>query len=237
MDAHMHFDLYEDRKELLDFIENQQSYTIAMTNLPAIYKSYLNKYDNYKYVKIAMGYHPELVLQYPNQLRMFMELIDTTRYIGEVGLDGYKDFDDQIKQYEIFQKIINICNGKNKILSVHSRNAIKQTLELLNHYDGTIILHWYSGPIKYIKAALDLNCYFSINQNMILSKSGRNIINHIPIDKLVLESDAPFTNGLSKCYSLEFNNIIYSYLSELYHINITKVMERIRKNFITLLRA
>ena len=42
MDAHMHFDLYKDKIEVLHYIEAVKSYTIAMTNLPDIY----NRYEN-----------------------------------------------------------------------------------------------------------------------------------------------------------------------------------------------
>ena len=36
MDAHMHFDLYDDRSEILRYVKQKASYTIAMTNLPQV---------------------------------------------------------------------------------------------------------------------------------------------------------------------------------------------------------
>lgn len=86
MDAHMHFDLYENRKEVVDYIIEQKSYTIAVTNLPDIYKRYIDRYSN-PYLRIALGFHPELCVQYKKQLSMFKELSDSTRFIGEIGLD------------------------------------------------------------------------------------------------------------------------------------------------------
>ena len=61
MDAHMHFDLYKDKIEVLHYIEAVKSYTIAMTNLPDIYNRYEKLVGRYKYTQIAIGYHPELV--------------------------------------------------------------------------------------------------------------------------------------------------------------------------------
>ena len=43
MDAHMHFDLYKNRQDVLDYIEENKSYTIAVTNLPDLYRRYYTK--------------------------------------------------------------------------------------------------------------------------------------------------------------------------------------------------
>ena len=61
MDAHMHFDLYENRDEVLEYIESKKSYTIAVTNLPDLFQKYNKKYRDKKFVQIALGFHPELV--------------------------------------------------------------------------------------------------------------------------------------------------------------------------------
>lgn len=102
MDAHMHFDLYKNRDEVLTYIETHHSYTIAVTNLPELYERYYQKYENYKYIKIALGFHPELAYQYRNQLPLFLKYADTIRYIGEVGLDfTVNDKENQNVQQEI----------------------------------------------------------------------------------------------------------------------------------------
>ena len=87
MDAHMHFDLYENRDEVLEYIESKKSYTIAVTNLPELFQKYNRIYTNKKFVKIALGFHPELVEEYMNQQVLFRQLVDETRFIGEIGLD------------------------------------------------------------------------------------------------------------------------------------------------------
>ena len=44
MDAHMHFDLYKKREVGLSYIEENHSYTIAVTNLPELYERYYRRY-------------------------------------------------------------------------------------------------------------------------------------------------------------------------------------------------
>lgn len=237
MDAHMHFDLYDDRNEILRYVEQKKSYTIAVTNLPQLYEKYKYQYTANKYFQLALGFHPELVYQYNNQLKLFEKLVHETRFIGEIGLDyTNKSKEDINMQTEVFEKILNWCYGKNKILSVHSRSATKRVIEMIDEFDGTIILHWFSGEIKDLSRAIDQGCYFSINHQMLQSKKGKNIINSIPVTKLLIESDAPYTKGLSDKYSVDFNETIYQYIGGIYNQDIEIVKKRVKANFAEVLK-
>ena len=237
MDAHMHFDLYDDRNEILRYIEKKESYTIAMTNLPLLFQKYKLQYAENKYFQLALGFHPELVYQYSNQTMLFKELINETRFIGEIGLDYMKKSKEDIKvQTETFGKILEWCSGKNKILSIHSRHATAKVVEMINDFEGTVILHWYSSGITDLRRAIAQGCYFSINHQMLQSTNGRTIVRNIPVDRLLLESDAPFTKGLNKKYTIDFNDVIYKHIGELYHQEIGVVKKRIKANFVEVLK-
>ena len=230
MDAHMHFDLYKNREDILSYIEKHRSYTIAVTNLPELYERYYHKYGNFKYIKIALGFHPELVYKYSKQLPLFLKYIDTTRYIGEIGLDfTVRDKDNRKKQKEIFLEIINACQGK--IISVHSRRSESECLDVLRGFSGKVILHWYSGSICLLKEAVDMGCYFSVNQQMLLSQNGRGIVDNIPLDRILVESDAPFSKGLENEYSLFFYEKIQNYLSETRNLSQREISQIVKSNF------
>ncbi|MDD3338138.1 MAG: TatD family hydrolase [Lachnospiraceae bacterium] len=233
MDAHMHFDLYKKREEVLSYIESHHSYTIAVTNLPELYERYYRQYADYKYIKIALGFHPELAFQYENQLPIFLKYLDTTRYIGEIGLDfSVKDKENQRIQIKIFSEIVQACKKTgNKILSVHSRRAESDCISILGGYTGKIILHWYSGSISVLRDAINIGCYFSINHQMLLSKNGKSIVNAIPLERILIESDAPFTKELEKDYSVSFNNEIIGYLSETRNYTEEYIKKIIKNNF------
>ncbi len=237
MDAHMHFDLYDDRNEILRCVEQKKSYTIAVTNLPQLFEKYKHQYVENKYFQLALGFHPELVHQYSNQQMLFKELINETRFIGEIGLDFAKKSKEDVKsQTEMFEKILEWCSGKNKILSIHSRSAAKKVVDMLNGFKGTVILHWYSGSVTDLRRAIEQGCYFSINHQMLQSKNGRNIVGNIPVDRILLESDAPFTKGLNEKYTIAFNDEIYKYIGELYHQEIAVVKKRVKANFAEVLK-
>lgn len=233
MDSHMHFDLYKNRQDVLNYIEENKSYTIAVTNLPDLYKKYFEEKWNYKYVKLALGFHPELVSQYGGQIEIFKEYFSTTRFIGEVGLDySLKSFESQKKQRVIFKQIIDLCKkDRNKIKSVHTRKAESDCLDILDGFTGKVILHWYSGNLENLKTGINRGYFFSINQQMIMNQKGRNIIDMIPINQIVIESDAPFTAGLNLSYSLSFIDDIVTYLSKSKKMSEELLYVQIKENF------
>lgn len=240
LDTHMHFDLIDVKKDvLLEQLERENIYTIAVTNLPELYQKYQNQinWDKYKYCRLALGFHPELVVQHTNQIDSFIKMLPNAQFIGEVGLDfSSNDLMQKNFQIEIFHQIISECSKyKNKILSIHSRKAAKETLEAMKSFEGKAIFHWYSGPIKELEEIIERGYFLSINHQMIKSENGRRIINLIPAEKLLIESDAPFTYGFDKKYSVFFVEKVYKYLSDTRHIDIVHLSEMIKSNFKNLL--
>ena len=59
------------------------------------------------------------------------------------------------------------------------------------------ILHWYSGSLKQLERALEMGCYFSINEQMLMSANGLKVIRRIPVERMVLESDALFVGSIN----------------------------------------
>jgi TatD DNase family protein len=194
-DTHFHLDLFENPKEIFDQIEKEKIYTIAVTNVPAVFDHTYSLVKESKYVRAGLGLHPELAFQQKHQLGLFLDLLDRTRYIGEIGLDNYnKTSADYSTQKHIFEQIIFACNAAGKkILTVHSRRAEKDVISIIGpDFSGKVILHWYSGSSKEIERALSYGFYFSINYAMTQSENGKKIINHIPIERILLETDGPF---------------------------------------------
>ena len=93
----------------------------------------------------------------------------------------------------MLRELLAELRGKKKIISVHSRRAEKNLLELLTEYDvKNVIFHWYSGPIGLIDNILDRGYYFSVNEAMCLSKNGQAILNKLPKERILTETDAPY---------------------------------------------
>lgn len=196
LDTHFHLDLIKNPERLIREINEQKIYTIAVTNLPQLFKHTAKLCEGSKYLRPALGYHPELAHKYNNQISLFKDFVNETRYIGEIGLDNQKksliDFADQKK---IFETIIDMCGGiGDKVLTIHSRKAEQQVIDIIgNSFPGKVILHWYSGSLKELERAISYGFFFSINYNMTKSANGKKIIEQIPTERILLETDGPFT--------------------------------------------
>jgi TatD DNase family protein len=196
-DTHFHLDLVEDNATLLERIERMKIYTIAVTNLPKLFSHTEKLCEGLKYVRPALGYHPELASQYHNQMPIFREVIGRTNYIGEIGLDNLrKSPEDFANQQKIFGAVLEACADRGgKILTIHSRRAEKQVISMIGKdFPGKVILHWYSGSIKDLELALSSGFYFSVNYNMTQSTNGCKIVDALPIERILLETDGPFTS-------------------------------------------
>lgn len=196
VDAHCHFDLFRNPREILEEAERGHIYSIAVTNIPSVFEPMKRLASGLKYVNPALGLHPELALQRSAELPLFAQLISSTDYVGEVGLD-YKVAvrpTERSEQRSIFERILRHCNeASGRILTVHSRRAEADVVSaIVEHRPGPFILHWYSGTLKTLHTAVANGAYFSINIAMTRSERGRRIIQEIPRERVLTESDGPF---------------------------------------------
>lgn len=194
IDTHCHIDMLSSPETYLIEKERSGDLTLGMTNLPSHFAMGISHFRGIKKSRLALGFHPQLVTGNLHELTDFAKLVSETSYIGEVGLDFSKDFvDSKSEQLKCFEYVCQCIQATNKIVSVHSRRAEKEVLEILQRYGiKNVIFHWYSGSLGLIDAILSEGYFFSINESMTLSESGKKIISRIPTDKLLTESDAPF---------------------------------------------
>lgn len=87
VDAHCHLDLYPDYAAILAEIERDGVYTIAVTNAPSVFRRCVEIARRPRFVRVALGLHPELAAARERELDLLPDLLATTRYVGEVGLD------------------------------------------------------------------------------------------------------------------------------------------------------
>lgn len=114
----------------------------------------------------------------------FSRALDHFSVVGEVGLDRRGQVGHQ---RDVFASILQQCQGKQVVISVHSTGRIKQTLEIIEEYPHPgLILHWFNGTFAEIQRAVELGCYFSINAAMSPDK-----IEQMPVERMLTETDFP----------------------------------------------
>lgn len=232
-DAHFHLDLYNNIPEIIKEIEKREIYTIAVTNLPVLFKK-LDEKIHSKYIRVALGFHPELITEYGKYIPQMWDFLTKARYLGEVGLDlKNKSKADCKNQIQFFEELIHRCNSlSKKILSVHSRGSEKEILSIIdNDFNGNIILHWFSGVLKILEEAVKKGFYFSINYSMVQSTKGKKIIERIPDDRILIESDGPFVKIKKKIFQpYDLEKIILD-LTKLKNIDLLIMENILTRNF------
>jgi TatD DNase family protein len=82
-----------------------------------------------------------------------------------------------------------------KFVTIHSRGAEAAVVDTVEQeYSHPVVFHWYSGSQQNLDAAVGCGHFFSVNPAMLMSKKGRDLIERIPSERVLSESDGPFIN-------------------------------------------
>lgn len=117
--------------------------------------------------------------------------------VGETGLDFYYNHSTKDNQIKSFKEHIEAAIDIDLPVIVHSRNAEKETFEILNDYKNQnpkILMHCFGGSYAFFKNMEKLNSYFSASGIITFKNSTelQDTFTKIPNDKLLVETDSPF---------------------------------------------
>ena len=204
IDSHCHLD-HEPLNTNLENIINR-SINEGVKNLLTICttrKSFVNILEIIKKFDIVYGtygIHPhETNNNYVevNEIIKNISLNDKLIGVGESGLDFYYNNSDKKSQINSFKNHIEASIKLKIPIIVHSRNAEKETFELLNHYKDKnikILMHCFTGSSEFAKKLIKLNAYFSASGIITFNNSLdlQETFKIIPIENLLIETDSPF---------------------------------------------
>lgn len=234
MDMHCHIDLYPDPDEIIRECVQNNLYVLSVTTTPRAWKGTYALTKGVSRFKTALGLHPQLAHEREHELPLFDSLISETKYIGEIGLDGSKEYLPYIdSQLRVFRHILKECQkSSSKIMSIHSRGAVSLVLDELEKYPnaGNPILHWFLGTKKELDQAIDLGCLFSIGPAMVVSQKGKKVIDWLPRDKILLETDGPFAMLDNRKLRPIDSFRVMEYLSEMWDAPAESVTSILRNN-------
>ena len=117
--------------------------------------------------------------------------------IGETGLDFYYNNSDKKSQLDSFRIHIEASIKSNVPLIIHSRDAEKETFDILNEYKDhklKILMHCFTGSKKFSEKLLDFNTFFSAS-GIITFKNAlelQNTFKSLPMERILIETDSPF---------------------------------------------
>lgn len=123
--------------------------------------------------------------------------------IGETGLDYYYEHAKRKVQQEFFIKYLDLARETNLPLIIHCRGeeAFSDLFQLSEPYlDVSCLLHCFTGGKEEVNEAIKRGWYISISGIATFKKSEelRNVIETIPLDRILIETDSPYLAPQSK---------------------------------------
>lgn len=200
IDTHCHLDMLKSEEDLKESLERVDFLITIGCDKEEIKKAIkiANKYEN---VYASIGYHPYDVNEITDEdLKDLKELArkeEKVIAIGECGLDYYRDITPKDKQVYFFEKQIEMAKQLNLPLIVHSREANRDTEDILENYapfEAGGIIHCFGGDLQMMEKCIDMGFYISFAGNITYPKaeSLREVIKRVPLDRLLLETDSSF---------------------------------------------
>lgn len=239
MDFHCHIDLYPNAKEVYAEACRRNEFTWLVTTSPRAFVATSKVLGKHPSVMITPGLHPEIAHERADELSLLLEQIKHSKAVGEVGLDGSSRFKRHMPlQQKIFNAVIAGASASGgRVISIHSRQAVKEVLNTLSEYPGygTAVLHWFSGSQAELREAASKGCWFSVGPAMFSSSNGRELVRQMPMDRVVPESDGPFSQYFGKTVMPWDTDLTSRELSTLLGLSLEKAVQRLSDNGISLL--
>jgi TatD DNase family protein len=117
--------------------------------------------------------------------------------VGEIGLDYHYDFSPKDVQREVFAAQIGVALALDKPVIIHTREATADTMAVLREAgQGRVrgVMHCFSGTAEDARLALDCGFFISVAGILTFPKAAslRDVVRYVPLDRLLVETDAPF---------------------------------------------
>lgn len=202
IDTHAHLDFSQFENDLDNVLNNAKKNKVEKIinigcNLERSQKTLdlANKFEN---IWAAVGVHPSDVQDFNDSvLKEIYELAKAQKVVavGEVGLDYFHPDYDKEKQKEAFIAQIKIAQELNKPLVVHTREAGKDVLEILNkEKHAKVVIHCFSETQEFAEEALKRGYMLSFTGIITYPKADevRQVVANTPLDRIMIETDCPF---------------------------------------------
>ena len=200
IDIHTHCDGYSQARgrELIKTLQTNRILCFSAGTDPLSWKKNNELAGLSEWVIPCVGIHPWKSGEIPVQtLSQWEEDFAGAVMINEIGLDTLWAPEEASpeKQTALFRGQLSLAERFGKPVTVHTKGAERKILTLLTPHKGTVLIHWYDGPLDLIPSFLDLGCYFTIPPALLKEKekSGdyRKILKQIPEERLLPETDNP----------------------------------------------
>lgn len=204
-DTHAHYDddkFQEDREAVLKGLRAKNIGAVVNIGTDLRTSRYsIEMCKKYYFMYTTIGVHPHEVKDMHDddlELLLMMSTFPKVVGIGEIGLDYYYDFSPRPAQKMWFRSQLELAKHLELPVSIHTRDAAQDTFDILMESGigqscGGVI-HAYSGSLEMAKEYVKNGFYLGIG-GVLTFKNGKKlveVVDAIPMEYLVLETDAPY---------------------------------------------
>ncbi len=212
VDTHCHLNFHSFTIDLDDVLERARIAGIIRMVVPAIdvptSVEVIELSRKIPEIYPAVGIHPNESITFSmNDLDRLHTMIMEEKVvaIGEIGLDAYHQDVDMKHQIIAFEAQLDLADELELPVIIHNREADKMILEVLQRWlirkktpiineNVTGIMHSFSSPLDFAKEVIEMGFYVGASGPVTFknTRDRREVFGHIPREKVVLETDAPF---------------------------------------------
>lgn len=205
-ESHAHYEsrqFDEDRDVLLDrFNENGIGYVVNVASSAETTKQSLALAQKYPWIYASVGVHPSDIAEMDEQeFQWLTQMCDHKKCVavGEIGLDYYWDKEADVRENQRywFRRQIELAKAKNLPIIVHSRDAAKDTMDIIKETDAASVggvIHCFSNSVEFAKMYVDMGFYIGIGGVVTFknAKVLKEVAAWTPLDRILLETDCPY---------------------------------------------
>ena len=205
IDMHCHLDRMANAREVARDAAARDIAIFDTTVTPTDARMAAELLDGEPNVHVGVGLHPWWIADGTcgdADVARAAELASRSAFVGEVGLDfGRRGAGTEKHQLAAFEQIIAAIAANplpRRVISIHAVQSATAVLDILERHglagantNTTCIFHWFTGTSEELARARQHGCRFSINEHMLKTKRGREYARQLPLERLLLETDAP----------------------------------------------
>lgn len=212
-DSHCHpqFPQYDkDREEMIERTLEAGVVMIAVGTDLETSKQAIELSQKYEGIWATVGLHPDDATE-DYDILLYQNILDNKKVVavGEVGLDYYRtpEPEKQEIQKKVFEKFLELAVKNNKPIVIHARDSARGSIGKVHsdiiqslgvHTNLRGVIHSFTGTKEEAEKYLDLGFYLALNGIVTYSNQHNELINRIPLDRLLIETDAPYLAPGSK---------------------------------------
>lgn len=153
--------------------------------------------EKYPFIYATAGIHPSETEKFSEEnVDILKKLLSYKKCValGEIGLDYHYDTPAKDVQKYWFERQLEIAKEFNLPVVIHDRDAHEDCFNLVKKHGNSGVFHCYSGSLEMAKELIKLGFYLSFSGVVTFknARRGQNVVQNIPIEKILIETDCPY---------------------------------------------